>query len=144
MPIIGKEMDASSEYGIEDRLRDDLGATCAVDPELFLRACERLEVWEDYDFTARFEWMCDEFEDDACSAMHRFLDVAVCLHDGTLAEFTSSNDEGDVVVPNAVFWAAATAWLDPETYRIDRREWFEGIMRIVAESGRTRLIDDED
>ena len=123
---------------------ESLSDTCAVDPELFLRACEELKVWEDRDFTYRFEWMCGVFGDDGISATHRFLDVAVGLHDGTLAEFTHTHDEGDTVVPNAVFWAAATAWMAPETHRIDRREWAEGIMRIVAETGRTRLFDEEE
>ena len=115
--------------------------TCAVDPELFVRACRELEVWEDYDFSDRFDWMCAEFEDAGTSAMHRFLDVAVCLWDGTLAELLASTDEGDVCVPNAVFYTAATVTLDPETYLLDRREWYLETMRVLSETGQATRLD---
>ena len=129
------------EYSAEDRIWDDLTTTCAVDPELFVVACRELKVWENLDFSYRFEWMCARFEDEATSAMHRFLDVAVCLWDGTLAELLSSTDEDDVCVPNAVFYTAATVTLDPETYDLDRREWYEETMRVLTETGQATRLD---
>ena len=128
-------------YSVEDRIWEDLTMTCAVDPEVFVEACRELRVWEDLDFSYRFEWMCETFEDEATSAMHRFLDVAVCLWDGSIAELMASTDEGDVSVPNAVFYTAATVTLDPETYLLDRREWYLETMRILTETNQVERLD---
>lgn len=115
-----------------ERMAWQIGMTAAVDPDLFRDLCEELKVWEEGDFSFQFEEVCCTFEDDATSAMARFLDLAVCLNDGTLAEFQCSTDDDRVATPYAVFEAAAVAPLDEETNLIDRPAWFEEIMRRLA------------
>lgn len=129
------------EYGFLERVAEDLGSTGAVDPELFVEACVELEVWDDAGNREIFETMIEWFEDSAISATHRWYDVGSSLHDGTLAELLASNDDGQVIVPNAVFYAAATVPMDEETFDLDRREWYLETMRILTETGQATRLD---
>lgn len=114
------------------KMREILGSTAAVDPDDFREACDDLSVWEDGVSAMLFEHMCDVFEDDAISATFRFLDLGISLHDGTLAEFMASTDEGNVAVPYAIYEAAAVVPLDDETNLLDRPAWFREIMRRLS------------
>lgn len=117
----------------EERMRESLGQTAAVDPEAFRKACEDLDVWEDGEPATLYETMVEAFGDDAMSAAMRFLDLQESLVDGTLAEFQWTTDEEEVATPFAVIEAAAIAPLDEATARLDRKEWFDEIMRRLAD-----------
>lgn len=113
-----------------------------VDPDTFCQACIDLEVWEPWEADDAMDSLEEYFdEDDVWAATMRFLNVAAALEDDTLVEFLSSTDEGHVRIPNAVFWAAATAPYTDDEEMLDPRAWRVAIMEILAERERREAED---
>lgn len=103
-----------------------------IDPDAFMAACIELEVWALWDACEAFKALMARFEDDAIGATMRFLHVSNALHDGTLREFVLRTDEGQCIMPRAVFWTAAISPFHATRDEMDDRAWRVAIAQAIS------------